>query len=70
MEHLTTEQVAKINKVPLAKKFDCSASYIAQVLKGQRKSKTKKAKAILENGLELIKLIEGEPAQETQSQNL
>jgi hypothetical protein len=60
MEHLTIEQVAKINKVPLAEKYNCTPAYVALVLKGERRSKTKKAKLILQTGHDIIKILEGE----------
>lgn len=59
MDHLTNEQVSKINKVSLAEKHECSAEYVSQVLKGGRSANTEKAKAILKDGIEIIKVLEG-----------
>ena len=71
MDHLTSEQVAKINKVSLAEKHECSAEYVSQVLKGGRRANTDKAKAILKDGFEIIKVLEGTTTLEpTKSQSV
>lgn len=69
MEHLTNEQVGKINKVALAEKHNCSAAYVAQVLKGEKKANSQKAKDVLKDGLEIIAVLEGNPTEQTQTEN-
>ncbi len=59
MNHPTNEQIAKINKVALAEKHKCSDAYVHNVLRGIRDANTEKAKAILKDAIEIIRVLEG-----------
>jgi hypothetical protein len=58
MEHITKEQRKKINKPALAKKHNCSDAYIRLVLKGQREDNSEKAKAIIKDAQDMLKILE------------
>lgn len=66
MSKLTINQLKKINKTSLAQKHSCSGEYVKQVLLGDKKAKSKKAKAILEDGLRIIEILEPQPKEITE----
>lgn len=58
MEHFTKEQRKKINKAALAQKHNCTGSYIALVLKGERDDNSDLAKAIIADAKQMLDILE------------
>jgi len=57
MTPLTEKQRKKIKTKGLAEKHNCTIRYVEMVLKGDRESVSEKAKSILQDAKELLKIL-------------
>lgn len=51
-------QIKKINGNLLADKYECSPEYVKMVLRGERKSKSEKAKGIIADARAILEIAE------------
>lgn len=58
MAGLTRSQREKIKKVALAEKYNVSSAYVGQILRGDKEPNTVRAKAIMRDALEILKIVE------------
>lgn len=55
---LTENQIKMVNASGLAKKFDCSSSYVSRILKSESEPDNEKAQSILKAAREIINYYE------------
>lgn len=55
---LTEIQIKMVNASGLAKKFECSSSYVSRILKSESEPKNEKAQNILKAATEIIEYYE------------
>lgn len=60
MDVLTENQLKKVNKQSLADKYSVTWQYVNAVLQGKRNANSKKAKSILQDAHNILKILETE----------